>query len=216
MRIYRFFLTIFLVTLIGCASIPKEAPELSLELGKQISSMEKANITLLNRFFDQKRSDIDKFIENEWVPVFTEEIFLNPAFEETLRRVFEENNDDEKSELLLGVATRMQQKINERRTQLINEVDDLEIRIERQLRAEYSQMKSLNNSITSFLVSASEVDENRNRYLEMIGVSDDRISQVIDQTDSTVNNLLGGASAVQSLAERQERFIDQIKSISLN
>lgn len=65
MRLYRFFSTIFLVTLIGCASIPKEAPELSLELGKQISSMEKANITLLNRFFDQKRSDIDKFIENE-------------------------------------------------------------------------------------------------------------------------------------------------------
>ena len=67
------------VFLSGCASIPPEAPELSMELGNRISAIEDAHITLLNRFFDQKRSDVDEFIEEEWVPVFAEEFFSNPA-----------------------------------------------------------------------------------------------------------------------------------------
>ena len=61
-----------LLTLVvaGCVSIPSEAPELSQTLGYRLKALENANITLLQRYFDLKRRDIDRFIADEWVPKF--------------------------------------------------------------------------------------------------------------------------------------------------
>jgi uncharacterized protein YceK len=50
LKIILFSLSV-LITLNGCATIPSEAPELSMELGKRISALEEANINLLYRFF---------------------------------------------------------------------------------------------------------------------------------------------------------------------
>jgi uncharacterized protein YceK len=41
-------LVICLIVISGCATIPPEAPSLSSELGKRISALENANVTLLN------------------------------------------------------------------------------------------------------------------------------------------------------------------------
>lgn len=215
MKSSQLFPMIVLSMLIGCASVPREASELSMELGNRISSMEEANITLLNNFFDQKRSEIDSFINNEWAPEFTEEVFLNPTISSIWQTIVNEDNEADRKEFFLRVGLRMQQKINEKRLELIQPVDELENRIERQLRSEYSQMRSINNSITSFLVSASEVGENRNQYMQMIGVSRDRINQILNETDNAVDNLLRGASDAQDKVERGEEFIENIKSINI-
>lgn len=66
MKFKNMGLFVVLAMLIGCASIPSEAPELSAALGQRISAIEDSNITLLKRFFDQKRREVDKFIEKEW------------------------------------------------------------------------------------------------------------------------------------------------------
>lgn len=204
-----------LITFVSCASIPREASELSMELGNRISSMEEANITLLNRFFDQKRSEIDNFIQNEWVPEFTDDIFSNPTITNAWDTIVAENNVADRREFILRLGPRMQQKINEKRIELIQPVDQLEHRIEQQLRSEYAQMRSINNSITSFLVSAAEVEDNRNQYLRMIGVSQGNINQVINQTDTAVSNLLNIANEAQNNVERSEEFIKTIKSINI-
>ena len=54
--IYSISTFIIILSLSACVSIPSEAPELSVELGKRISAIEDSNITLLNRFFDQLNS----------------------------------------------------------------------------------------------------------------------------------------------------------------
>lgn len=54
-RVIRLVVYVCALTLAGCAAIPPEAPELSAELGQRISAIESSNITLLQRFFDQKR-----------------------------------------------------------------------------------------------------------------------------------------------------------------
>lgn len=43
----------------GCASIPKESVVLSQEIGKGIAEGQNAYISLLNRYFDQKKKLID-------------------------------------------------------------------------------------------------------------------------------------------------------------
>ena len=73
-KIVSFTLAMFIA---GCVSIPSEAPELSIELGKRISAIEESNITLIHRYFDHKREQVDNFIQEEWIPEFAKNFFSN-------------------------------------------------------------------------------------------------------------------------------------------
>ena len=103
--------------------------------------------------------------------------------------------------------------INQKRLELIQPLDDLERRIEKEIRAEYSQARALNNSITSFLLSASEVAENRNRYLEMAGVTDDKVGNLIDKTDDAVSDLLKGAKDAQGKIDSAVKYLKELRHI---
>ncbi len=202
-----------ILALTGCASIPPEAPELSVELGKRISAIEESNITLLKRFFDQKRKEVDKFIEDEWVPEFANQFFSNQTISNTWDTIVRENDKQQRLLFLVKTGPKLQKRINEKRLELIQPLDDLERRLEAKIREEYTQARALNTSITSFLLSASKVAENRNRYLEMVGVTDDSVGKLIDKTDDAVSDLVGHADGAQDKVIRAKEFLSKVREI---
>ena len=197
----------------GCASIPSEAPELSAELGKRISAIEDSNITLLKRFFDQKRREVDKFIEEEWVPEFADQFFSNKKISKAWDTIVRENDKKQRLLFLVKIGPKLQKKINEKRLELIRPLDELERRIETKIRDEYTQARAINSTITSFLLSASEVAENRNRYLEMVGATDESLGKLIDKTDDAVIDLLGKAGDAKDKVSRAEEFLGKVREI---
>ena len=198
---------------VGCVSIPKEAPQLSVELGKRINSIESANIKLLNKFFDQKRDNVDEFISEEWTPLFAKRIFSNPKISKLWDIIVKEDNKQDRLMFLVKMGPKLQKKINEKRLELISPIDELESTIEKAIRSEYRQSRAINNSITSLLVSASEVNENRDRYLGMLGVTDNKIANVIDKTDGFVSKLLNKSKDAPSKVDKAKVFIKKIKSL---
>lgn len=202
-----------LIILSGCVSIPAEAPELSSELGRRISAIENSNIVLLNRFFDQKRKEVDKFIEDEWVPVFAEQFFANEKIADAWNTIVSENNKADRLKFITKAGSKLQDRINQKRLELIQPLDELERRIESSIRSEYSQAKAMNNSITSFLLSASKVAEARNRYLDMAGIKDEKVSQLINKTDDAVSDLLGKATSAQDKVTRAEAFVKKVREM---
>ncbi len=197
----------------GCASVPPEAPQLSTELGKRISAIEEANITLLHRFFDQKRAQVDRFIEQEWAPLFADEFFNNPTISDAWNTIVHEDDKKQRLTFLVKSGPRLQKAINAKRLELIQPLDDLERRIEKKVRDDYVQARALNNAITSFLLSASKISENRNRYLESVGVKDQQVGKWIDQTDDAVANLLSTTQAGKDRVDRGKAFIEKIRNI---
>ncbi len=204
-------ITLFLT--VSCVSIPPEAPELSVELGKRISAIESSNITLLHRFFDEKRKAVDKFIDDEWVPTFATNFFSNPNISSAWNTIVSENNKSERLKFIVKVGTSIQEMINKKRLELIKPLDDLEKKIEESIEQEYSQAQAINNSISSFLLSASEVAENRNRFLDMAGMSQTKMNQLIDKTDDAVSSLLSRAQDVQGKIDSAEEYLDKLKKI---
>ena len=75
MKVRLALLGLLTSALAGCASIPNEAPELSQALGQRLRALENANITLLQRYFDLKRREVDRFIDETFVPEFARNIF---------------------------------------------------------------------------------------------------------------------------------------------
>ncbi len=204
---------VFIILMAGCATIPPEAPELSTELGNRINAIQEANLTLLHRFFDLKRADIDRFIQSEWVPAFAEEVFSVPKMKKAWNTIVKENNAEDRLRFLITAGPRLQERINKKRTELISPLDDLERRIEQEIRYEYEQARSINNSITSFLLSASKVAENRDRYLEMAGVRDEKVRQAIDNVDDAVKDLLSLGKKTKDKITKAEEYLIKLRKI---
>lgn len=204
---------VFMVLLVGCATIPHEAPELSTELGNRINTIQDANLTLLHRFFDLKKGDVDRFIQNEWVPTFAEEIFSDEKMKKIWDTIVKENNPSDQLKFLVTTGPKLQEKINKKRTELISPLDDLERRIEQQIRDEYEQARSINNTITSFLLSASKLVKNRNRYLEMGGINNDKVGQTIDEVNDAVNDLLKLGKKAEEKVSKAEEYLTKLREI---
>lgn len=211
LKIFSIFTSILLIS--DCATIPSEAPQLSGELGKRISAIERSNITLLHKFFDLKRNEVDKFIEKEWTPIFAKNFFSEPKIQKMWETIVTENNPADRLKFLIITGPKLQKKINRKRLELIKPLDKWERLIERKIRTEFRQARSINNSITSFLISASKVEENRNRYLNMIGITDDKIGALIDGVDETVGNLVDKSKDIKSYSEKYIKKLNDLKNI---
>ncbi len=210
---YRITISPIILLLVGCATIPPEAPELSSELGNRINAIQNSNITLLHRFFDLKRADVDRFIQNEWVPLFAKEIFSDPKMKKVWDTIVAENNPSDRLKFLIMTGPKLQERINQKRIELISPLDDIERRIEQKIRDDYLQARAINNSITSFLLSASKVAENRNRYLAMLGVTDEQVGSSIDKVNDVVDDLLSSAKQGEDKITKAEKYIEQLKEI---
>ena len=201
------------LSMLACVSIPPEAPQLSTQLGNRIAAIEESNLTLLHRYFDRKKQDVDQFIQNEWVPEFANQFFSDPAIARVWNQVVASGNSEDRLKFILKTSPKLQQRINQKRVELIQPLELLEQRIETNLTADYAQAKAINNSITGFLLSASKVVENRDRYLEMAGVSNDEITQMIDKTDSIVSDLLVKSKDLQGKIAKGEEYLQKINEL---
>lgn len=213
MRTVALFFLLGIFCLQGCATIPGEAPELSAELGNRISAIEKAHFNLLHKYFDERRQQVDEFIMTEWVPEFAEQVFSVPAIENVWAEVVRTNNKQDRLQFLVRMGPKLQAKINAKRLELIKPLDDAERLIENTLWDEYQQTRAINNSITSFLVSAAKVDENRARYLEMLGVTDQKLADAVDQVDAAVGTLLDKAKELPDKQKRAEKYLEKVNNI---
>jgi hypothetical protein len=199
---------------IGCASLPPEAPELSGQLGSRITAIEFAHNRLLEQFFAEKRHRVDAFVQEVWVPVFATEFFGDEQIDEVWKEVVKSNDPKDRLRFIVLVGPKLQSKINGKRIELIKPLEDLERTVKAKLKLEYDQARAINNTLTSFLQSASKVEANRKRYLDMVGISDKQVEGFIDDTDEAVSDLVSKAKGVQEKVNSGKAFVEKVKAIT--
>jgi hypothetical protein len=201
------FSAILLITVIltGCASIPPEAPELSAQLGARISSLEAAHVRLLQEFFLEKTRKVDDFVQEVWVRLFAQEFFGDPDVDAVWKQVVQSQDPKDRIKFITLVGPKLQQKINEKRIELVRPLNELEATITNKLKSEYDQARAINNTLTAFLYSASKVEENRKRYLDMIGITDKEVDKFINETDEAVSELVAAAGTIEDFTKDVEK-----------
>ena len=207
-KLYKYIFSILLIIYCcaGCISIPQEAPELSAELGNQISSIENSHITLLHKYFNDKREKIDDFILNDWAPLLSQNFFSNSQIKSAWISIVSDSNNVDRQNFIVKVTQTLQKKINEKRIELISPLEDFERALEQEIRRSYAQAYAMNNSITSFLVSASDLAENRDRYMNMVGVTDEKVSKIINETDIIISDFLSKSKNIEEEAEAENEY----------
>lgn len=174
-------LGVFLIS--SCASIPKESPGLSQEIGKRIAKMEEAHLNLVHKYFDLKRAEVDRIFEEEWIPAYAESFFSQDQVANYWDSLVSGDDSEERLDFLTRLGPRMLEEIRQKRAEFMEPLNELEAQIEDSLKNEYRKMLAANNSLTSFLANASEVDENRDRYLEMFGIEESEVEDYVNRID---------------------------------
>ena len=152
-------LSFICISIISCVSVPKESVTLSESLGKAINDTEKAHFSLLKLFFKEKREEVDLIINEIWVPKFAEEFFSIPEVFEQWQKICSSNDDEERLKFLTTVGVKIQKKINEKRQELIDPLDEMERTLEEKLLTNYNALQVSNTVLTNYLSSASKVKD---------------------------------------------------------
>lgn len=198
----------------GCATIPSEAPELSSQLGSRLTAIEVAHIRLVEQFFEEKRRQVDSFVQSVWVPAFAEEFFGDDRIEAVWTQIVASKDPQDRLRFIALVGPRLQEQINQKRSELVNPLEELERQVKLRLKVEYDQARAINNTLTAFLQSASQVEANRRRYLDALGIADNRLDDYVDHTDEAVRQLTERAKGAQDKVERGQQFVERVKSMA--
>jgi hypothetical protein len=200
MRTYR-LTAVFIGLLImgGCASIPKESPELSQEIGKRVADMRTVHINLVHSYFGLKRERVNELFEEEWIPAYAESFFSRDKVSSYWEKLVSEDDKEERVRFLVQLGPPMLDRIRAKRAEYMEPLDRLESQIIDSLQHEYRQILSANNTLTSFLASSSKVVRDRERYMELFGVPQREIDAYIDKID-----------------RRSEEVMETIRNANLN
>ncbi len=198
------------VLLSCCATIPREAPELSSELGNRIAAIETAHLALLHKFFDLKRENLEQFLQEIWIPRLTEKALNDSAVQKVWTQVVNSKDPSDRSQFMLKTTSRLQKEIHKKREQLIVPLDAIERQIERRLEEDYGQVKTMNTSLTNLLLSYSKLSEIQSHYLKKLGISDDKITTVIDNIDNTVDSIVKKGETISNIESSAKDYVDQL------
>ncbi len=174
----------------GCASIPKESPELSQEIGRRVAAMQEAHLNLIDKYFELKRNEINDLFEEEWIPAYAESFFAQPQVSNYWDKLVAGNDREERLRFLTQLGPRMLEDIRSRRAEFMAPLNELETQVKDSLRGEYRQILSANNTLTSFLANSSKVAENRERYLELFGIEQADVEHYVEQADKQSEKIM--------------------------
>lgn len=210
MKKLKLLFIIFTLMLVGCSNIPKEAPELSIELGKKIKTLEDSHLNLVDSYFDMKRDLVIKFFEDEWLPKFANEFFSNSVVEEKWISIVKTNDKALRMQFILEVAPVLLQQINSQREALLKPLDELQNDLEKKIRNNYDESYAINNSLTSFLISAHKVDQSRKSFVENLGLKEETINNVIYKVDEITEKLV---KSTENLPQQTDKYLADINKL---
>jgi hypothetical protein len=157
-----------LVTATGCASVPPAAPQLSANLGGRIQEMHASHIQAVRLYFNAKRAEVDRFVNDEWLPLFAKEVLEQPAIASKIEQLHTGTPPAERVAIIVGLGTRLQAKINAKRLELMRPVEEYELAVVRKLEESYNTTQAINSTLTGLLSATADATKTQQDILSAL------------------------------------------------
>lgn len=198
------------IVLAGCVSMPKEAVDLSSEIGTRIVESRTAHLALVRQYIAERRDRIDEFIFREWLPEFAQQVFKQEAVARYWEQIVQSDDKAERLEFITGLGVRLQKKINTKRQELMQPINEVEQLLLARINNHYDEMLFANTTLTAFLDSASKVKERQQKALKMLHV-EDKLSKFMASADQVVGKIVAGRDAFEENKESIRKIIDSLR-----
>ena len=182
----------------ACASIPKDSVALSKEIGKGIAENQRAYISLLNRYFDQKKKQIDSAIIEDYLPSYISNL------RKELRKAGKDP-DSFDSKMLGDVVSDVIQK----RDEMQAELEKTRVMLTERISGDQTLLLQANATLTGLLGSAADVQEATSSLGEVL-VKHVKPDFDLEEFEKVFDEYLVKAG---DAAAKTERLYDKVRSI---
>lgn len=211
-----FILIVLIFSFISCVSVPKEAPQLSQELGVQLQELEVSHMALVQSFFDGKRKEVRGFIDDEWAPLFAENFFNQPAIAEAWDEIVASDDKEARLEFITLIAPEMVFQKEKAYRKIIEPMEELENHLVRAIRDKYDYSFEINQTLTNYLSATSKTSEIRWNYLQKVGMNPQTMNEVFNQIDLWTDNALQKGGKLKDLEVGFNQFRTQVDTLLSN
>lgn len=190
--------TLVVLLLVACASVPKEVVELSYTVGQDLDAVHASYRALIHTHFDDLRSRVNTFLEDQWVPAFLSDFIERGQLVESAR-----GNDPKAVLEDIGVwVESAMEEIEDKRRTLIAPIRTDEAVLMSSVDEAFDRLTRANAVITAHLNSLRKVQEVQDEALKALRLQD--LREVIDQRLVAASDAT--QKAIEKLAEEQEGF----------
>jgi hypothetical protein len=198
-------IAVVLLLITGCATVPKESVELSMELTRMIRSAEESHLALLGLYIAERKDRATDFLEKVWTPTFME----NATSSSKIGELVEKEHDPAKKDALIKEFTGdAAVEITKRRASLTGAIDKIDAALRKAITDHYADMLAVNYALTAHLSSAADMTEIRTKLLSTLKVDPQSILPL-----DKINGVLEKILSYQGKAEELTAFVDEVKSI---
>jgi len=178
-----------LIGIAGCATIPKESVKLSENLSGMIESAKVSHVNLVNKYFAEKKSEIKRFVLEEYKPVFIKNV--------------RERLKAQNKEFTFELYDRAMERILKKMDQWVGEVEEMRIEVLNELYDHYYLMTQTNDAITSLLRSASKVVEARKKLIERSRIEAEKIID-FGKLDERIQGIMDKINEAKKMGGKEE------------
>lgn len=203
-------------SLLSCVSVPKEAPQLSHELGVQLQELESSHLALTQNFFDGKRKEVRAFIDDDWAPLFAENFFNQPAIAQAWNEIVASDDKEARLEFITLVAPEIVFQTEKAYQKIIEPMEELESHLVRAIRNKYDYSFEMNRTLTDYLSTASKTSEIRWNYLQKVGMNPQTMNEVFHQIDSWTDIVLQKGGQLSDMEVGINQFRVQVDTLLSN
>jgi hypothetical protein len=185
----------------GCATVPKEAVELSYRIGADLKVLHHSYDSMIAQRFDEFRAARKAYLENEWIPIFLNDFIdrgrlIDIAKGEVVRvdrQWVAPTPGQEEAQLLASVrgwSDAAVKRIDKKRAELLEPLDADEKAIRDDLRETFDRLGLANAHITAQMNSIRKVHEVQAQALDELG-----LKEVVARLDAAVIKISDKAEA---------------------
>ncbi len=166
----KLLIGLFVLAVAGCASVPEESVELSRLIGSDLVALKSSHQALVSAYHDGLRAQANAFIDSEWKPKYLRKFIRQGKLVEAAQ----EGDPNVVLERVGYWAELAVRRIESRRRELLDPIDDSEAKLLQAVDQAFSRMIAANAVVTAHLESVRDVATMQDRLLEAFGVADTR------------------------------------------
>jgi hypothetical protein len=200
------FLFTTFVFISGCQSVPKQTVKLAEVSDYQITELQKSHIKFINLYYEQRRIEVNNFMQQKWIPKFLGKAVNNPGFKKDLDTSYSVNS-------LSAADLRKSIKIDSAGSTLNdNQLEIIENGINESIKAQRSR---LGQTLIEFAEGTqAEIDKQRDTLLNPLNAQE---QLVVEQVNAAFADLLrsnaslrGYLASAVNLKQEQDEALEKL------
>lgn len=215
-------LVLILFLLLGaCAQMPKEAVELSATVGRDMVEMKKAHVALVQIYYDELINDINKFIDNVYLPYQIQKTLADNFWKNEMMSAIEsasqpDSTGKKQKEAFQKIEAFLQiihEEVESYRKLKISPVKDQKQKVLANIQESYDRIHYANSIVTGHLASVVKVHDTQNEILEKFELKDIRkkvgveIAGVSDEIGGLIQKAKDGESKLDEVVSKFEELM---------